>query len=158
MLKLLTYLRLPAALFCLVVLAGCQTMRGPGLIQSEVTAELSAEAANSIAEDMVGRLAEHMGPGSTTIALLGNDTVIGPALEASLREKGYAVVTDQATDGAVVEPLAYTVDPFEGGVLVRISTLKVELTRMYALGTTGATAAVPASPLSVMERGLAGTS
>jgi hypothetical protein len=34
-------------------------------------------------------------------------------------------------------------------VLVRLSTLQVELTRMYTLGATGAT---PASPLSVMQR------
>ena len=161
MLGLFSYMRIPAALFCLVVLAACQTMGGTGLIQSEVTAKLSTEAANSIAADMVGRLAEHIGPASTTIALRGNDVVFGPALEASLRDKGYAVVTDQATDGAAVEPLAYSVDPFEGGVLVRISTLKVELTRMYTLGTTGANGAagaVPASPLSVMQRRSAGRS
>ena len=156
--KLISYFRLPVAFLCLGLLSACQTMGEPGLIQSEVTAELSPDAASAIAADMVGRLAEHIGPGNNTIALRGNDTVFGPALEASLREKGYAVVTDQATGGAVVEPLAYTVDPFEGGVLVRISTLKVELTRMYALGTTGATGMVPASPLSVMQRGSAGTS
>ena len=150
--KLLSYLRFSAALFCLVVLAACQTMGGTGLIQSEVTAELSAEAADSIAADMVDRLAAHIGPGSTTIALRGNDIVFWPALEASLRDKGYAVVTDQATNQAAVEPLAYSIDPFEGGVLVRISTLKVELTRIYTLGTTGAAGAVPASPLSVMQR------
>ena len=147
--KLLSYLRFSAAFLCLVLLAACQTMGGTGLIQSEVTAELSAEAADSIAADMVGRLAEHIGPGSTTIALRGNDLVFGPALEASLRDKGYAVVTDQATNQAAVEPLAYSVDQFEDGVLVRISTLKIELTRMYTLGTTGA---VPTSPLSVMQR------
>ena len=62
--KLLSYLRFSAALFCLVVLAACQTMDGTGLIQSEVTAELSTEAAGSIAADMVGRLAEHIGPGN----------------------------------------------------------------------------------------------
>lgn len=150
--KLLSYLRFSAALFCLVVLAACQTMGGPGLIQSEVTAELSTEAASSIAADMVERLAEHVGPGNTTIALRGDDAVFGPALEASLRDKGYAVVTDQATNQAAVEPLAYSVDQFEDGVLVRISTLKVELTRMYTLGTTGANGAMPASPLSVMQR------
>ena len=156
--KLLSYLRFSATLLCLLLLAACQTMGGPGLIQSAVTAELSPNAASSIAADMVERLAEHVGPGSTTIALRGDDAVFGPALEASLRDKGYAVVTDQATDGAAVEPLAYSVDPFEGGVLVRISTLKVELTRMYTLGTTGTTGttgaagAVPASPLSVMQR------
>ena len=153
--KLLSYLRFSAALFCLVVLAACQTMGGPGLIRSEVTAELSIEAAGSIAADMVGRLAEHIGPGSTTIALRGDDAVFGPALETSLREKGYAVVTDQAANQSAVELLAYSVDPFEDSVLVRISTSKVELTRMYTLGTTGTTGAagaVPASPLSVMQR------
>lgn len=165
--KLLSYLRFSAALFCLVVLAACQTMGGPGLIRSEVTAELSTEAAGWIAADMAGRLAEHIGPGSTTIALRGDDAVFGPALETSLREKGYAVVTDQATNQAAVEPLAYSVDPFEDSVLVRISTLKVELTRMYTLvtagtaGTTGANGvngAMPASPLSVMQRRSAGGS
>ena len=164
MLSLFSYMRIPAALFCLVVLAACQTMGGPGLIRSEVTAELSTEAAGWIAADMVGRLAEHIGPGSTTIALRGDDAVFGPALETSLREKGYAVVTDQAIDDAALEPLAYSVDPFEDGVLVRISTLKVELTRIYTLGTTGTTGttgangAVPASPLSVMQRRSAGRS
>jgi hypothetical protein len=159
--KLLSYLRFSAALFCLVLLAACQTMGGTGLIKSEVTAELSTEAASSIAADMVERLAEHIGPGSTTIALRGNDIVFGPALEASLRDKGYAVVTDQATTEAAVEPLAYSIDPFADGVLVRISTSKVELTRMYTLGTTGTTeavGAVPASPLSVMQRRSAGRS
>tara|TARA_R110000744_G_scaffold119515_1_gene222915 strand:- start:10 stop:504 length:495 start_codon:yes stop_codon:yes gene_type:complete len=162
--KLLSYLRFSAALFCLVVLVACQTMGGTGLIQSEVTAELSSKAASSIAADMVERLAEHVGPGNTTIALRGDDAVFGPALETSLREKGYAVVTDQAIDGAAVEPLAYSVDPFEKGMLVRISTLKVELTRMYTLGTTGAAGAngaagaMPASPLSVMQRRSAGGS
>lgn len=162
MLKLFSYLRLPAALICLGLLAACQTMGGPGLIHSEVTAELSPDAASAIAQDMVGQLAEHIGPGNTTIALNGNDAIFGPALEAALRERGYAVATDQATDGTSVEPLAYAIDPFESGVLVRISTLKVELTRMYTLGatgtsgatgTTGAPGAVPASPLSVMQRG-----
>ena len=115
MLGLFSYMRIPAALFCLVVLAACQTMGGTGLIQSEVTAKLSTEAANSIAADMVGRLAEHIGPASTTIALRGNDVVFGPALEASLRDKGYA-------------------------------------------GANGAAGAVPASPLSVMQRRSAGRS
>jgi hypothetical protein len=158
MLRLLSYLRFSAALFCLVVLAACQTMGGPGLIQSEVTAELSSKAASSIAADMVERLAEHVGPGNTTIALRGDDAVFGPAIETSLREKGYAVVTDQAANQSAVEPLAYSVDPFEHSVLVRISTLKVELTRMYTLGTTGAAGAMPASPLSVMQRRSAGGS
>ncbi|MCP1201026.1 conjugal transfer protein TrbH [Notoacmeibacter sp. MSK16QG-6] len=145
-----SFLRLSAALVLMAMLAACQTMSGPGLIRSEVTAELTSESANAIAGDMVGRLAEQVGPGTTPIELRGSDALFGPALEAALREWGYAVVTDQATEGAAVTPLAYSIDPFEGGVLVRLSTLQVELTRMYTLSATGAT---PASPLSVMQRG-----
>ena len=55
--KLLSYLRFSATLLCLLLLAACQTMGGPGLIQSAVTAELSPNAASSIAADMVERLA-----------------------------------------------------------------------------------------------------
>ena len=150
-----TFFRLPAALLLLAMLAACQTLSGPGLIRSEVTAELTPESANVIAGDMVGRLAEKVGPGTTTIELRGSDPLFGPALEAALREWGYAVVTDQATEGAAVTPLAYSIDPFEGGVLVRLSMLQVELTRMYTLSATGAT---PASPLSVMQRGSEGAS
>ncbi len=86
--KLLSYLRFSAALFCLVVLAACQTMGGTGLIQSEVTAELSTEAASSIAADMVERLAEHIGPGSTTIALRGNDIGVWAGARGVLAGQG----------------------------------------------------------------------
>ena len=152
---LIAFFRLPMILVCLGLLAACQTMSGPGLVRSEVTAELTPESANAIAGDMVGRLAEHVGPGTTTIELRGNDSLFGPALEASLRGWGYAVVTDQAAEGTAITPLAYSIDPFGGSVLVRLSTLRVELTRMYTLSATGAT---PASPLSVMQRGSEGAS
>ena len=127
-------------------LAACQTMSGTGL----VTSELTPESAGAISEDMVAKLAEQIGPGSTTIALRSDGSVFGVALEASLRSWGYAVVTDQETGEAITEPLAYVADPFEGGVLVRLSTRKAELTRMYTVTAEGAT---PASPLSVMQRG-----
>jgi hypothetical protein len=58
-----TILRLSAAVLLLAMLAACQTMSGPGLIRSEVTAELTPEAATAIAGDMVGRLAEQVGAG-----------------------------------------------------------------------------------------------
>ena len=149
-----TFMRLSAALPLLAVLAACQTTSGPGLVTSKVTAQLTPDLANAVAGDMAGQLAQHLGPASTTIALRGNDAPFGPALEASLRERGYAVVTDQTTVDAVVAPLAYSIDPFEGGVLVRLSTPQVELTRMYTLSATGAT---PASPFSVMRRATTGT-
>lgn len=147
-------LRISALALSLGALAACTTTGGSALVDSMVAADLSAEAARAIADDMVSQLADHVGPGTTTIALKGDDEPFGPALEASLRTKGYAVLTGQATDDASVVPLAYVIDPFESGVLVRVSTARLELTRVYAPGATGA---APASPMSVMQRGTAGT-
>ena len=92
-------------------LGACQTMTGAGLSTSEVTAELTPESAGAISEDMVAKLAEQIGPGSTTIALRSDGSVFGAALEASLRSWGFAVVTDQETGEAITEPLAYVADP-----------------------------------------------
>lgn len=75
----------------------------------------------------------------------------GQALEAALKGWGYAVVTDQKTDGgATVIPLAYVVVPFEGQVLARLSTDTIELGRSY---TVTANSAAPASALSLLKRG-----
>lgn len=144
-----------ATLLLAATLAACQTLGGTGLVASTVTAELTPEAATAIAGDMVGRLTEQVGPGSTTIALTPDGSVFGQSLEASLKEWGYAIVTDQQAQGTATVPLAYVVDEFEGSVLVRLSTMSVDLTRMYKLGADGA---VPTSPISVMQRGPEGTS
>ena len=152
--SLFSLLRVAAVTLCLGSLAACTTTGGSALVDSMVAADLSAEAARAIADDMVSQLEDHVGPGTTTIALKGDDASFGPALEAALRAKGYAVLTGQITDDASVVPLAYVIDPFESGVLVRVSTAKLELTRMYAPNATGA---APASPMSVMQRGSAGT-
>ena len=146
--------RLAAALICAGLLAGCQTLGQAGLIQSTVTAQLTPEAASSIAGDMVGRLAEQAGPGNTTIRFTPDGSAFGQALEASLQSWGYAVVTDQKTDQENVLDLAYTVDEFEGTVLVRLSTLRFDLTRMYKPGAEGVS---PVSPLSIRQHGSAGT-
>ena len=58
--------RILAALFVAVTLAACTTLGGTGLVASTVTTELTPEAATAISGDMVGRLAEQGGPGSTT--------------------------------------------------------------------------------------------
>ncbi|WP_223479615.1 conjugal transfer protein TrbH [Oricola indica] len=150
MTSLVSILRTFVVVTCLAMLAGCQTMGGAALVSSSATAELTPDSAGAISEDMVAKLAEQIGPGRTTIALRSDGSVFGAALEASLRGWGYAVVTDQETGGAITEPLAYVADPYEGGVLVRLSTRKAELTRMYTVTAEGAT---PASPLSVMQRG-----
>lgn len=131
------------------LLAGCQTLGGAGLVTSSATAELTPEAASSIAGDMVGRFAEQVGPGTTTIQLEPDGSIFGEALKSSLKGWGYAVATDQTTEGTATVPLAYVVDAFEGSILVRLSTRTLDLTRMYQMGGEGAT---PISPLSVMQR------
>ena len=152
--NLLSVFRSALVAVCLGSLAACTTTNGPALVDSMVATDISAEAARAIADDMVKQLADNVGPGITTIALKGDDELFGPALEASLRAKGYAVLTGQDTDNASAVPLAYVIDPFESGVLVRVSTARLELTRVYAPNATGA---APASPMSVMQRGSAGT-
>ncbi|RWB93453.1 MAG: conjugal transfer protein TrbH [Mesorhizobium sp.] len=142
---------LAAAVTLAVFLSGCQSLGSGDLVASKAPADVSGPAATSIAGDMVSRLAEHVGPGTGTIALKQDGSPFGQALEAALKGWGYAVVTDQTTDsGTTIVPLAYVVEPFEGQVLARLSTSSVELGRAYEVTTTGAS---PASPLSVMRRG-----
>ncbi|UUP20041.1 conjugal transfer protein TrbH [Nitratireductor thuwali] len=141
--------RLLAFVLSAALLAGCQTLGGAGLVTSSATAQLTPEAASSIAGDMVGRFAEQVGPSTTTIQLEPDGSIFGEALEVSLREWGYAVATDQATEGTNTIALAYVVDAFEGSILVRLSTHALDLTRMYQLSGAGAT---PVSPLSIMQR------
>ncbi|GLS35266.1 conjugal transfer protein TrbH [Mesorhizobium tianshanense] len=134
-----------------VFLSSCQSLGSDGLVASNAPADISGPAASSIAGDMVSRLAEHVGPGTGTIALKQDGSPFGQALEVALKGWGYAVVTDQTTDsGTTILPLAYVVEPFEGQILARLSTSGVELGRAFEVTTTGAS---PASPLSVMHRG-----
>ena len=108
--------RLVAFVLCAALLAGCQTLGGAGLVPSSATAQLTPEAASSIAGDMVGRFAEQVGPGTTTIQLEPDGSIFGAALESSLKGWGYAVATDQVTEGTNTVGLAYVVDAFEGNV------------------------------------------
>lgn len=130
-------------------LSACQTGTD-GLRTSAAPAELSAAASSAIAGDMVSRFAEQVGPGTGTIVLKEDASPSGQALAAALKGWGYAVATDQKTDDkkSSVE-LAYVVDDFEGQTLARLSTAKVDLARAYS---TTAASAVPAAPLSVMQR------
>ncbi|HTN60518.1 MAG TPA: conjugal transfer protein TrbH [Devosia sp.] len=137
------------ALLLIITLAACQTLGGAGLVTSTVTTALAQEAAGAIADDMVGQLADQVGPGNTTIALALDGSVFGQALEASLKGRGYAIVTDQKAGNTATVPLAYVVDDFEGNVLVRMSTAAIDLTQIYKVSETGAE---PISPLSVMAR------
>ena len=146
---MLSLLRLVVALLLIMTLAACQTLGRTGLVRSTVTADLTPVVADAIAGDMAGRLAEQIGPGNTTLALTLDGSVFGQAIEASLKGRGYAIVTDHKTGSAATVPLAYVVDEFEGNLLVRMSTPAVELTRMYKASATGAE---PVSPLSLLAR------
>ncbi|WP_299847721.1 conjugal transfer protein TrbH [uncultured Paracoccus sp.] len=134
-----------------LLLSGCQSLGPGGLVASNAPGDISGAAATAIATDMVSRLAEHVGPATGTIALKQDGSPFGQAMESALKGWGYAVVTDQETDGGTaVIPLAYVVEPFEGQVLARLSTKGVEIGRAYSVTGQGAS---PASPLSVMRRG-----
>lgn len=135
-----------------LALAGCQTFGIGGsssTIASIDNAQVSPEAAGVIAEDLVGSLAEVVGPGTGTVVLKPDDSAFAVALEKSLRAWGYAVAIDQTVDDASAIPVAFIIDSFEGSVLARLSTATVDLGRAYALTETGAT---PTSPLSVLQR------
>ena len=132
-----------------ISLAGCATTGGGYFMAASSTdaANLNAYAANAVAGDMVAQLAEHVGPGTGTIALKSDNSAFSVALEEQLRGWGYAIDPSATGQGAI--PLAYTVDTFEGQVLTRISTPSVELARTYTMTELGAS---PSSPLSVLRR------
>lgn len=130
-------------------IAGCMTTGGGyfSAAASSDAANLDALAANAVAGDMVAQLAEHIGPGTGTIALKSDGSAMSAALEEQLRGWGYAVDPSASGQGAI--PLAYTVSAYEGQVLARISTPSVELARSYSITELGAQ---PASPISVLRR------
>lgn len=139
------------ALALAVGLAGCQTLGTGSLTASTAPIDISGPAASAIAGDMVSRFAEQVRPGNVTLVLKQDSSLFGQALEASLKGWGYAVVTDQKTDGDQdLVPIAYVIEPFEGQMLARLSTSTVEIGRSYTVTSAGAE---PASPLSVMQRG-----
>ncbi|MGO6746651.1 conjugal transfer protein TrbH [Rhizobium ruizarguesonis] len=141
-----------AAACALAILpSGCQLMGTEGLASSSAPPEISGPASSAIAGDMVSRLAEQIGRGKATVALKTDTSRFGRALEAALRGWGYAIVTDQKTDGATtVIPLAYMILAVDGQVLARLSTTTLELGRAYSVTASGAT---PSSALSLMRRG-----
>ncbi|RUV66916.1 conjugal transfer protein TrbH [Mesorhizobium sp. M5C.F.Cr.IN.023.01.1.1] len=142
--------RFLATAIAAALLSGCQTLGADRLVASSAPPEISGRAASAIAGDMVSRLAEHAGPGTGTILLKPDGSPFGGALEAALKAWGYAVVSDQKTEGEKLIPLAYVLDSYDGQVLARLSTGSLDLGRTYTATSAGAT---PASPLSVMQRG-----
>ncbi len=132
------------------LLSGCQTA-DDGLPPDSGPVPVTGPAASAIAGDMASRLAEQIGPaGTTTIKMEKDNSEFAAALEAALKGWGYTVVTDGKVgkDAKPVE-LAYSIDGIDGQVLARLSTPAIALGRAY---TTTAAGAVPASPLSIMQR------
>lgn len=169
MLQLSTITRLAAVSLVSVTLAACTTTGGYFSPQASVDAtQIGQPAADAIAADMVGRLAEYLGPGVGTLSIKSDNSAFAVAFDKSLRGWGYAVETAASTQQgstaatpegqaastpaapSTIIPVAYTVDGLDGNVIARISTPNVELTRTYQVTTNGA---VPASPLSVLQRG-----
>jgi hypothetical protein len=147
----LSIVRFAFAVLIAMMLSACQSMGVDGLAVSAAPTEMSVQISQGIAGDIVNRFSEQIGPGTATIALKQDNSPFGQALETALKSAGYAVVTDQKTDEkARPVALAYVVEPFEGKILVRLSTPTIELGRVYVATSAGA---VPASPLSVMRRG-----
>lgn len=132
------------------MLSSCQTAED-GLTANSTPTTVTGLAASAIAGDLASRLAEQIGPaGTTTIKTEKDSTDFATALEAALKGWGYTVITDGKA-GKDVKPveLAYSIDGIDGQVLARLSTPSIVLGRAY---TATAAGAVPASPLSIMQR------
>ncbi|MDH6268239.1 hypothetical protein M2360_003644 [Rhizobium sp. SG_E_25_P2] len=145
-------MRKPLAFFiAAALLSSCQTA-DDALTTSSTPVAVTGPAASAIAGDMASRLAEQIGPaGATTTIKMETDTSeFASALEAALKGWGYTVVTDGkvAKDVKPVE-LAYAIEGFDGQVLAQVSTPSIALGRAYTPTLAGA---VPASPLSIMQR------
>ena len=121
-----------------------------GLVASTAPIEMTASAASAIAGDLVPRLAEQLGQGKATIVLKSDTSAFGAALEAALRTWGFAVTTDGEVKDQNAIRLAYVLAPVDGQILARLTTGSLEIGRIY---TTSGTGALPASPVSVMQRG-----
>ncbi|KEA04528.1 conjugal transfer protein TrbH [Rhizobium rhizogenes] len=143
--------KLLAYFIMVALLSGCQTA-DDALTTSSTPVAVTGPAASAIAGDMASRLAEQIGPAAatTTIKMEKDASEFASALEAALKGWGYTVVTDGkiAKDVKPVE-LAYAIEGSDGQVLVQVSTPSIALGRAY---TPTAAGAVPASPLSIMQR------
>ena len=121
-----------------------------GVVASTAPTEMTAPAASAIAGDLVPRLAEQLGQGKATIVLKSDTSAFGAALEAALRTWGFAVTTDGEVKDQNAIRLAYVLAPVDGQILARLTTGSLEIGRIYTIAGTGA---IPASPVSVMQRG-----
>ena len=144
-------LRFPGFFAVMALLAGCQTA-DDAAVDSSTPVIVTGPAASAIAGDMAGRLAEQIGATAdkTTFKMENDTSLFAASLQAALKGWGYAVITNDKI-GKDVRPvvLAYSIEDFEGQLLVQVSTPSIALGRTYAPTASGA---IPASPLSIMQR------
>jgi type IV secretion system protein TrbH len=140
----------PAVVIALsFVLVACQTIGTTRLITSAVATQLLPSAATAIATDLATQLAAQIAPSGTTLGLRGEHSSFRDALEAALRNAGYAIVTEPAQPRPPdILDLAYIVDGSDPQILVRLSTPTLDVTRIYRLQ---AGIVEPASPVSVLR-------
>lgn len=121
-----------------IILAGCQ---GPthDLTRTQDPPLLSAAAAQTIAGDLVSRVAEQEAPASTTVHLADDRSQFSLALERVLRDWGYIVSRDPGSDKRTnAVSLSYSLTGFDGQILARLSTPKMSVGRIYKQSETGA--------------------
>jgi len=113
-----------------LALTGCAAL-APGEPSVE-TVELTAQAAATVADDLVRMLTRRYGPAETLLVLPHPRRPLGESLERALRRAGYAVRTDGAAAGV---PVAYVVDGFAPDqVLVRVRVGPEDrLARVYTI-------------------------
>ncbi len=147
--KILRLRRSFTAIALSFALTACQTLGPGGLPESHALPELSPAASQAITDDMTARLTEVAAP--QAVQINGDQTAFATALETSLSQAGYIVVTaDRKQDAGRGLRLAYVVEEFEGNVLARLSTEAADLGRVYRV--TG-DSVEPASPVSIKRRG-----
>jgi hypothetical protein len=132
----------------LPLIAGCQTSGddNDGIARGQ---PVTASAAGAIAGDMASRLAERVPPASTRLAIAPEPGDYAVALETALRGWGYTVISGQKQGDANAVHLRYNLQDTDGLVLAQLSMPTITLGRSYAISAAGA---VPAGPLSVMQR------
>ncbi len=128
--------------------SGCQSV-DDSLSTSSTPAVISSGAASAIAGDLASRLAEQIPPTTTAIRMESDKSDFAVSLEAAMKGWGYTVVADGATKDGKAITLSYSLQGMDGQLLAQISTPAIALGRAYTASSTGA---VPASPLSIMQR------
>jgi hypothetical protein len=131
-----------------LLVSGCQTA-DDGLAVSSTPVAISSAAASAIAGDLASRLAEQVPPATTKVRMEADKSDFAMALEAAMKGWGYTILPDAGPKDGKSIKLGYSLQGIDGQLLAQVSTPAIALGRAYTASSTGA---VPASPLSIMQR------